>query len=611
MKHDPSILVGLAAFSVLLLLAPGCRSTGSGSEAEGARAQVSPAPRVPLVRPGVDPPRSGRDPATLPAPLPRTVDAAAVSGRTDPIVIDTSRFDPCIDRRTFEGRRHRPARFLPPHAKPAVDLNRPDNGLASGGIRPVARTTPDVAFPGIVQTPWSPPDPSIAVGPDHVLETVNMKIAWFDKDGTPQFEQFLDDTGDPGFFEEVGAGGFTFDPKCFYDPHAERYVVLALEYYGGAGEAWITFAVSDDDDPEGLWFKYRTWAVIESEGSEYWVDYPGFGYDEDAWYVTGNLFELSGGPGPGFLGGLVRVIDKTGALAGETVEWQDLVASGASWQVAHAPDPGQSTRIMRQSAGDRIEVARIVDPLGSPSLERAEVDVPTINADGDAPTPTGGGLWIVDPRIMNATIREDVLWLGNHGRRPNAEVASAAWYSIDCGPSVPTFLQGGVMSFEDEDEHTFFPALAVNGDGTAVLVYGRSGEALHPVLEATGRLVDDPEGSMGMPVRIAAGDTSPTGDGGPGGLNRWGDYFDATVDPTDDRTFWVVGMYQDADGWVTEIQSVLIDLRGDLDGDGAVNGGDLGLLLAAFGSDDPEADLNGDGTVDGGDLGLLLVDWLP
>jgi hypothetical protein len=48
---------------------------------------------------------------------------------------------------------------------------------------------------------------------------------------------------------------------------------------------------------------------------------------------------------------------------------------------------------------------------------------------------------------------------------------------------------------------------------------------------------------------------------------------------------------------------------GDLNDDGFVNGADLGLLLAAWASSDPEADLNADGVVDGADLGLLLAAW--
>ena len=47
----------------------------------------------------------------------------------------------------------------------------------------------------------------------------------------------------------------------------------------------------------------------------------------------------------------------------------------------------------------------------------------------------------------------------------------------------------------------------------------------------------------------------------------------------------------------------------DLNGDGVVDGGDLGLLLAGWGSRDPALDLDGDGNVGGGDLGLLLAAW--
>ena len=50
----------------------------------------------------------------------------------------------------------------------------------------------------------------------------------------------------------------------------------------------------------------------------------------------------------------------------------------------------------------------------------------------------------------------------------------------------------------------------------------------------------------------------------------------------------------------------------DLNGDGLVNGADLGLMLSSWGicsGDHCPADLNGDGVVSGADLGLLLVDF--
>ena len=48
---------------------------------------------------------------------------------------------------------------------------------------------------------------------------------------------------------------------------------------------------------------------------------------------------------------------------------------------------------------------------------------------------------------------------------------------------------------------------------------------------------------------------------------------------------------------------------GDLTGDCEVGGADLSILLAAWGTNDPEADLNGDNLVNGADLTLLLSGW--
>ncbi|NBQ13324.1 MAG: hypothetical protein EBU31_01610 [Proteobacteria bacterium] len=46
----------------------------------------------------------------------------------------------------------------------------------------------------------------------------------------------------------------------------------------------------------------------------------------------------------------------------------------------------------------------------------------------------------------------------------------------------------------------------------------------------------------------------------------------------------------------------------DLNGDGVVNGSDLGRILGGWGQPGV-TDINGDGTTNGTDLGLLLGDW--
>jgi hypothetical protein len=49
-------------------------------------------------------------------------------------------------------------------------------------------------------------------------------------------------------------------------------------------------------------------------------------------------------------------------------------------------------------------------------------------------------------------------------------------------------------------------------------------------------------------------------------------------------------------------------IPGDFDGNGLVNGSDLGTLLGAWNQSGP-TDLSGDGTTNGPDLGILLGNW--
>jgi hypothetical protein len=111
----------------------------------------------------------------------------------------------------------------------AQDLNPTDlippepNPEGPSEDRFVTRDGPDFGFQGFGATEWTPPDPDIAVGPNHIVVTVNMKIRYFTKDGTLQFEQDL--RGSSGFFGSVGGTGFMFDPVCLYDPHSDRFIV--------------------------------------------------------------------------------------------------------------------------------------------------------------------------------------------------------------------------------------------------------------------------------------------------------------------------------------------------------------------------------------------------
>ena len=121
-----------------------------------------------------------------------------------PTIIDTATFPNQHQPVSAEtGPYYRPATFLPAHKKPKTEDRGLPNSLRAGFGNSETFIQDVSGFEAIEQTPWTPPDPSIAVGPNHVLVTVNMAIAWYDKDGNEQFSARLDSTGDPGFLKRL------------------------------------------------------------------------------------------------------------------------------------------------------------------------------------------------------------------------------------------------------------------------------------------------------------------------------------------------------------------------------------------------------------------------
>ena len=398
-----------------------------------------------------------------------------------------------------------------------------------------------------------------------------------DKEGNEQFSANLDSSGNPGFFEELGAGDFTFDPKCFYDPHAERFVVIALEQYG-SDESWVTIAVSDDSNPNGVWYKYRTWSVItnESDGETYWVDYPGFGFDDGYYYVTGNLFGLKGW---GWGGALYRVFDKTPMLVGDPVVIADVRKGGHSgMQGAQQYGDSPAAFFVSQASNTQLRISHINNPT-NPTVQSALVSVPSYSSPKNVINP-GGSLWVLDGRIMNAQYRDGKLWT-THGIRGNSVAAMARWYEIDLSnwpASAPLLLQSGDISIPGipSGMSSFFPAIAPNKRGEVAMVFSAANSATNPRLQIIGRKLGDTPGVMGAPVTVSIGSSGADG--------RWGDYFDMTVDPNNDTRFWYVGEVQHHSGWQTVVGSAVITCIEDINADGAINITDLLGLIGAWGT---------------------------
>lgn len=532
----------VCAASLVACWAPGC-SEDRAADTPG-RGNVEPMAMYPA---GGPQPQAGSSPRRPQAALDLTQLGAVAWGSTPAEIIDTRRFVPQIQPQV-PALEPRPIKsILPVHTKPPPPPPGAANTLRAGTTLGEERTIPERLFPTIGATGWNPPDPYLAVGPNHVVVTVNMAVAFYTKAGVQQFQVPLNSTGNPGFFETVGAAGYTFDPKCMYDPYAQRFVVLALEVYSATGEAYIDIAVSDDSDPNGVWYKYRTGAVITIGAGTNWWDYPGLGCDPQAYYVGGNLFGFNSAPygGAGF-----RIFDKTPLLTGGTAVYSTLREPGG-YVIQPARHFGSPiapffTYLVNSTT---VRVYAITNPLTAPALVSTNVAVPSYSGSSDAPTlggstvSTGGS---ADPVWRNGKL----YWCHNASTGGKNTVR---WHQFDTG-SWPT--SGSVTRIQSGDIDagpnlwTMFPAITANVNQDAGVVLGATGPDNRLGVRVAGRRASDPLGRMGVPVLVNESAVNASG--------RYGDYYAVAVDPADDTTFWGVGEYRTSSGWQNWVTSFRI-----------------------------------------------------
>jgi len=453
-------------------------------------------------------------------------------------------------------------RMVPIHKLPIPEGQTPEDR----GFAPRPRCY--AGFNGVNDTGWFPPDPSLAVGPDHVVEIVNATIAWFDKTtGTMQFSAPLDSSGSPGFFEGVGAGNFCFDTRAVYDDIDGRFVVSCGEVYSNS--AWLDIAVSDDSDPNGTWYKYRTDAKTTIGSSDYWVDYPSLGFDDVGYYITGNLFSLSSG---GSGGSKYRCFDKSTMLSGGTVTYNDLRdASAFSVQSGEHHDTPNAPFFISVNSTSSLKLQAITNPISSPSLVTTTLSVASFSSPPNAPNLGGSDLDTLDGRIINLDHRNKKLVCGHGVGLSGNNKATARWYEIKSRQwpttGTPLVFQTGNVDLGN-DTACSFPALCYDGNAEIAMTFAFSGPSEYAGIAYATHKTADASGVMSQMVRVKLGAASYNN-------FRWGDYFDCCPDPSDATKFWGVGEFtRSTNSWGTRIfnfdatyspptTGILMSFRGD------------------------------------------------
>lgn len=433
-----------------------------------------------------------------------------------------------------------------------------------------------------------PPDPIGAAGTDRVIAVVNTMIEARSKSGTLLWRDSLRD-----FFNTTGPQGLgtgTFDPKVIWDHYENRFVVVALEKtdtaLGGASNASrIWLAVSKTATPatatSANWYYHTINSMINISSLDRWADYPGFAVDEEAVYITNNMFAFNAGGG-GFGGVRLWIVNKgvSGGFYGggtASVTVHDPYAGGGT---ASTTMPAQvfgtggvggvgstvgTFLVLYQGLSDGtneyIQVVRVDNPLGTPSFTLYPL-VNVGNIDNTAAAfpnaPQSGSsalIWTNDRRALHAVWRDNALWMTTTvvpSSGADANQATAHWFKFNAtGTSTITLADQGNIGSEDvaTGTYTFFPSVAVNAAGDAMFGFAGSAATIYAGAYAAGRQAGDAAGTVQPTTTVQAGASYYYRAFG-GTRNRWGDYSGIATDPTDYRYFWVFNEYAATRGTV-------------------------------------------------------------
>jgi len=440
--------------------------------------------------------------------------------------------------------------------------------LSSAARGAFGTRTMSVAFPGPTQSGLTPGDPNLSVGPNHVIATINGRLAFYTKAGAETFN-----VAPETFFASLGAYYLIFDPRTFYDRYTGRYWIMYPAVLTSAfTKSFYLVALSDDSDPNGSW---TMWKIDSSKNgatnTTNWSDYPGFGHSSDAIICTGNMFNAGYGK--------IRVMAKAQFLAGAgTIAYTDFwnFADGSgntalSLQPARTTGLSNAAYVCCTSGGNRLTVFAIQNAATTPTLVTRSVGVSAFTPPPDADQPgLVDSIWTVDDRLFDVHCRDNRITMTHNA---TAGTKSAIkWYELDATSmpgANPTVIQSGTLSTAAADFS--FGNAVQNGSGHIGASYVRSGSAAGEFIKIvrTGRQYTDAANTMGSATTVmAAGVTYNDG-----GYWRWGDYNGLVVDGGDDSTFWGYQMIPtNASAWNTEIFSFTVGTPATLSGNISLTG---------------------------------------
>lgn len=382
-----------------------------------------------------------------------------------------------------------------------------------------------------------PPDPTIAVGPDHVVALTNHSsgIFIYDKEGN-----LLRNVSSNQFWSGIWPSQ-DGDPQVIYDHYAGRWVIVFMQIDDGAQVAGDLLAYSDDESPFGTWYIYRLPSML-------WGDFPQVGFDHQAIYIAANAFSFSG------FGqyGQVKIISKAELYAsnGGPVSYRTLynISLPGSSQLPFNIRPSFQYSISndhymlwanRGGAGF-YGFYKISNPLTAPVLTGVQLpttyyyNTPTANQlGGGTPRIESGG-----SAIRTAPIFRDGYLYATHSAGNSSQTAANIRYvKIDVSTNqIVESVEYGTNNF-----YHIYPALCVDKEHNIVITSSRSSNNHYMGAYFYAKRAGDPPGlSNAYELQAGLGNYIVTFGGT---RNRWGDYMGIFIDPSTEFNFWMITQF--------------------------------------------------------------------
>ena len=425
-------------------------------------------------------------------------------------------------------------------------------------VMPFVSTAKRTAFDGVAAKNYAPSDVNLAVGPNYVVQTVNVRLAVYSKSGV----LLSGPTNLTTFFGPLGGNckAGASDPIVNYDRLADRWVISDV----GISTYFTTFAecvaVSKTNNPAGAYTLYAY-----SFGTNL-NDYPKLSVwpttSNSAYLATYNIFQ----PYQGLFvpaGADICGFDRTKMLAGNKTAKQICVRTPTS-EGGYLPSdldgptppadgtPGLFLTWQNYNPGQlRLRKLKLNFTAGTAALSAA-TNLPVANSnlacgDGGNCVPQEGTTELLDTlgdrlmyRMAYRKFSDHERVVVNHAVGSGGHVA-IRWYEIlDPSGAVTVHQQG---TFAPDSTYRWMASAAMDKLNDIAIGYSASSSTIHPGIRYTGRVPTDPLGTMETESSVLEGSGSQNG-----GLSRWGDYTAMQVDPSDDCTFWYSNQYQKVNG---------------------------------------------------------------